>query len=226
MIAYFIKITKKDTYRDLHPYLPLLGKVIQHRITRYKKPIDYWRSLLGHLSTKIIIRDTYGIPISKQRHSVTNYGQPFIQSKQEIHYSISHSGSWVTSAVANIPIGIDIEAIGKHVNSIITNFLTKNELQYINTFQQPDIVSKATQLWTLKESYSKGLGTGLSEGFNTLELTPSNGSFKIAKNGTPVPAHFHSITSLPNHHFSLCSISSAPHPSVHYYNVTEFLDLI
>jgi len=61
------------------------------------------------------------------------YGKPFIRDVP-LYSNISHAGEWVVCAISDYEVGIDIECI--------------KEIDY--------------DMWTLKESYIKWLGTGLS----------------------------------------------------------------
>ena len=52
------------------------------------------------------------------------YGKPFLINAVEIHYNISHSGSYAACVVADLPVGIDIEQIKSADITIAEHFFT------------------------------------------------------------------------------------------------------
>lgn len=87
----------------------------------------------------------------------TTIGKPFFLNKPDIYFSITHCDGYVWVAVSNSPIGIDFEKINKEA---------KNDLEVAFTQADWEIVSndlyKSFQYFSLKEAYSKMIGTGFT----------------------------------------------------------------
>lgn len=86
--------------------------------------------------------------------------KPSLAENKGVFFNISHSGERVVCAFSNSEIGIDIETIQHFEKSLREHIYLKNEIEHINALHDPDL--GYTNLWTIKESLMKYLGTGLS----------------------------------------------------------------
>ncbi len=77
-----------------------------------------------------------------------------------IFFNISHSGEYVIGVASHTPIGCDIEKMVKAPIEIADRFFYNAEKDYISAHQNMDFAF--WQLWTLKESYMKMTGEGMS----------------------------------------------------------------
>ena len=81
-----------------------------------------------------------------------------------LQFNLSHSGEVVLCAVSSAPVGCDIEKIRPRFgDGIAERFFAENEKEYIK--EQPDADKKTSafyRIWTLKESYVKAVGKGVS----------------------------------------------------------------
>lgn len=73
------------------------------------------------------------------------HGKPFFPERPDIHFSISHSGSFALCAVDFFPVGADIEFIRPVTPSLISRVCSEAETQHSDFFS----------LWVLKESLVK-----------------------------------------------------------------------
>lgn len=137
-----------------------------------------------------------------------SYGKPFIKNLNDFHYNISHSGQWVVCAYGNSEVGVDIEKIVyEHDNNgIINNFFSKEEKDFICL--NADKITRAqrfTQIWTLKESYIKYLGTGLSTSLNSFSTNIIQGVVKNSENQIDKYAKLKSYLLGNDYYLSICS---------------------
>lgn len=100
------------------------------------------------------------------------YGKPFINNVNSFSYNLSHSGKWVAIVYGISQVGIDIEKIQTSKMDIDNEFFTEEERQYIYTGTDNEWTKRFTQIWTLKESYVKYLGAGLSIRLNSFSVNP------------------------------------------------------
>lgn len=98
------------------------------------------------------------------------YGKPCIEDSCH-HYNISHSRECLAIAFYDKEIGIDIEEMRKIRMQTILRSCSENECRrlYIDTQQKKgnfiestDVTRRFLSLWTLKESFVKMTGDGLS----------------------------------------------------------------
>ncbi len=106
------------------------------------------------------LRETCGIDLSRQTIEKGLHGKPYFADRSDIHFNISHSGDLAAAAVCEYPVGVDIQVYRPVKDSLIKKLCSDTELQYIRS---SDDKSRAfLQLWTLKESYIKATGDGMS----------------------------------------------------------------
>jgi len=86
-------------------------------------------------------------------------GQPYIEGYETLHCSIGHSYGWGVGAVAPFRIGVDIEKIRPHQDSLTNYIAESDELTLVQNFFN-DQTDKITLIWTIKESVMKALGVG------------------------------------------------------------------
>jgi 4'-phosphopantetheinyl transferase len=122
---------------------------------------------------------------------VGEYGKPFLLNEPGIHFNISHAGMYVVCAVSDTPVGIDVETTDhKGIMEVAKRYFAGDELHYVQSFQTAAAQQKAfATIWTMKESYIKRDGRGLSilTSFNV--LASSNVFFYPIPSGTETVCH-------------------------------------
>lgn len=91
-------------------------------------------------------------------YQIGENGKPFLDGSQS--FSLSHCGDYAVCAVSDSPIGVDIERKREGSASLARRFFTDSECRLIE--ESPDRDDKFCELWVIKESYIKALGTGLN----------------------------------------------------------------
>lgn len=134
-----------------------------NRISKYRYMADAYRTLLGELLIRYAVCQKSGC--NNNEIIISSKGKPYLIYPAKIFFNISHSGNWVIGAIADAPLGIDIEYIKKErdYKEIICRFYTDIERQYIMSDPNEDVqIERFHQIWTLKESYIKADGRGLN----------------------------------------------------------------
>ena len=88
------------------------------------------------------------------------HGKPYFSDREDIFFNISHSGNFVAAAVGECPIGIDIQVVQNVRERMIDKLCNDDEKQFISNC--PDKDKSFIILWSLKESYIKAIGKGMS----------------------------------------------------------------
>ena len=88
------------------------------------------------------------------------WGKPYLSDRPDIHYSISHCRGGVALSVSSGKTGIDIENVRAFSMTTARKVLSDDEMFMITRSVCPE--REFFKLWTLKESYVKAVGTGLS----------------------------------------------------------------
>ena len=94
-----------------------------------------------------------------------SHGKPYFPGT-DIHFNISHSGDLKILAIAETPVGVDIEKVRKADLRVAKRFC-ENEYNYIT---QKDSEHRFFEIWTKKEAYLKYKGTGLNGGLDSFDV--------------------------------------------------------
>ena len=146
-----------------------LSSVSQFRCDRantYKFDDDKRRSLAATILLDRLLKN-YSLNEKDMLYKTNSHGKP-IFSNSELQFSLSHSGEYVLAALDYDEIGCDIQKTGKADFNIAKRFFTPNECDYIK--KDCDFF----RVWTLKESFVKALGCGLSIPLNSFEIKNIN----------------------------------------------------
>lgn len=90
------------------------------------------------------------------------YGKPFLAEYPEIQYNLSHGDGIAACIVGEKECGIDCEKVRAYHVNVIKRAFSEAEKVLIENAEESEKDLIFFRLWTLKESYIKALGTGLS----------------------------------------------------------------
>jgi len=128
--------------------------------------------LLGEALARRMISAHTGAAPESLVFARSPHGKPFVCGYEDAHFNISHSGVFVACALSPAPVGIDVQTIGPARMNIAKRFFTENEYRYVEDSPDPEI--RFCRVWTMKESYLKRDGLGISgvklNSFDVLEM--------------------------------------------------------
>lgn len=143
-----------------------------------------------------------------------SWGKPFcISPATNICFNISHSGRWIVCAVAEQPIGIDVQQIiplSIHQQKCMSQKILTHSEQMI--CWESSLIDFNTYLhwrFSMKECCVKAVGLGLRYPFNTISLTGGPNQFIwIDPTGKVFFIRNYSLDS--KHTLSVCSLDPSP----------------
>ncbi|MGG4046143.1 MULTISPECIES: 4'-phosphopantetheinyl transferase family protein [Paenibacillus] len=145
----------------------------QRKIEAYLHQKDKERSLVGDMLTRLMLFRQFGYVSLKAPFTADRFGKPYLEGQSGMHFNISHAGDWIVCAVDSSPIGIDVELIRTIDMAIAHHYFSDAEQESLKAVPPENRLSYFFDLWTLKESYIKAIGKGLSEPlrFFTIDLS-------------------------------------------------------
>jgi len=171
----------QDTFNHL---LQVISKENREKCLRFRLKKDALRTLYGELILRHILHKDFSYKNEEIEILKGDKGKPYVKGSS-IHYNISHAGDYVACAFSKQEIGIDVEQI-KEIDFKIAK-------RFFSTCEYEDLLAKKTDerldyfftLWTLKESYIKWLGSGLSTPLNSFffAVTDNGISFTDTNHG-------------------------------------------
>lgn len=141
-----------------------LSKERQEKILRYKQEHSRKQGLGAALLLKEVLEDA---GLSMEDITYGKNGKPQIEG---LHFNLSHSGDMVILAVSDNEVGCDIEKISDVKEGIVDRFFAESEIEYLNKFEGIEKQREFFRLWTIKESYMKLTGEGMSLSLSGFEV--------------------------------------------------------
>ncbi|MCP5105795.1 MAG: 4'-phosphopantetheinyl transferase superfamily protein [bacterium] len=139
------------------------------RIRRFYREEDRIRGLIADILVRSLIIPKTGLKNSEIQFHNNDYGKPFLTGREDFQFNLSHSGIWVVAAVDRLPVGIDVEQIQPIDLDISKNYYSP--VEHRDLLGKDDKFSYFFTLWSLKESYIKIVGKGLSLPLNSFSIT-------------------------------------------------------
>ena len=101
--------------------------------------------------------------------TVGPHKKPTLAAYPDIHFNISHCHGLVACAFAPFPVGIDVEHIRPFRDHLLHRVLTPEEQAQLEAFSTTEEKRQEWffRFWTLKETFVKALGVGISYPLHT-----------------------------------------------------------
>lgn len=164
---------------DPKEYPELLNGLSENRkekTLRYRQLKDRKQSLgAGMLLQKCL--SEHGICAEDIR-----YGENGKPEVSKICFNLSHSNDIVVCVVSEKEVGCDVEKISELRERIAERFFTEYEIGYLNGFEGDEKRDEFYRLWTMKESYMKMTGEGMSLSLDRFEFI-FNENIKVYRDG-------------------------------------------
>ncbi len=222
---YILEIDRNLKTEEFARLLNFVSKEKQERIQRFRRYEDAQRAVLGDLMARSAILGRASIKNKDLFFGTNDYGKPFLHNPSGLHFNISHSGKWVACAVDNNPVGIDVEEVKPIDFKIAERFFSASEYESIISQPEEKRVNCFYRIWTLKESFVKAEGKGLSIPLHSFSMEIDQDSIK-AKIGDEYSRYtFSQIWQDKSAVTSVCSLDINPY-SMENYNVDSFLSFL
>lgn len=162
MEIYAVKISDISEEK-LNELCLLIDSEKKCKIEKFVNKKDKIRTVVGEVLIRTIIVENLKISNKYIRFNKNQYGKPYLKEYPNFNFNISHSGDYVLCAIDDKPIGVDVEEVKPiECEEIAKNFFTAKEFDYIVNQDSKFQLDRFYEIWTLKESYIKCCGQGLS----------------------------------------------------------------
>ena len=182
-----VKLLNTDAFLDVKDKLfSLLPPIVNDKLTNFKHFSAMQRSLWGEILVRKLLSEKLNIKSQEILFDINDKGKPFLKDIP-VHFNISHSGDWVVAAFSDDIVGIDVELIHNVNYDIASRFFSVKEFNDLFS-----IIDEGTKklyffnLWTLKESYLKLIGTGLTKPLNTFTVTYQGDNITLTDDENPI----------------------------------------
>lgn len=214
----FVWLTRPEevTQPDLLArYAMLLNDEERHRFHAFHFADDRHLYLVAHALLRTSLSRYADIqPDAWVFSSVEKHGRPEIAFTEacgdRIRFSLSHTRGLTACVITrNVDVGIDVECLDRQVDaeSIATRYFAPSEALFLAGLSSAEQNIRFLQLWTLKESYVKARGGGLSIPLDSFHFArDEDGAWQIGfsdSNDDPDAWQFTCMSPTPNHVMSV-----------------------
>ena len=161
---------------DVEAAMPLLSEQRREKIALLADADDRRGSAAAYMLLREALDEKYGISDAPV-FGYGDYGKPFLQGAEGVHFSMSHCRRAVVCAVADFPLGVDVESLRPYNGRLARYTMNDDELSRIESSPSPDV--EFVRLWTMKEAVAKLSGRGINNLKNL--LTEFAGSVKCVE---------------------------------------------
>lgn len=140
----------------------------RERILRYRFVEDQNRTVWAELLARSLIGAHVGQPALAVRISRDKSGKPY-RPEDDVNFSLAHSDSWVVCSIGKEKNGTDVQIPRENFLGIAERFFLPEEARFLHSMPPDARASAFLRYWTLKESYLKLTGEGLSGGLDTVD---------------------------------------------------------
>lgn len=146
----------------------------KHRANQFRQPTSRNQHVIGRGMTRRLIGELAGVDPRQIEFGIQDYGKPFVASPQPAirPFNVAHTSGLVVCGLADDPdgsdatvrLGVDVEAMDRRTDpAIAQRFFSEPEIQHLNRCKNDAEVRRSfLTIWTLKESFIKAIGTGMS----------------------------------------------------------------
>lgn len=167
--------------------LPLFTRERQAEILRFRFNADRNRTAYGELLARHLIAARTGSAIENISFGRDMLGKPFC-SQCEFQFNISHSGKWVVCSIGKVLNGVDVETDSTIDMAVAKEHFLISEYNHLLTMPEEKRNAGLLKLWTVKESYLKYTGEGLSGGLAGIDcLALLRGDHEVAAKNFILP---------------------------------------
>ena len=146
------------TWNSVQAMLPRVSEQRRAQALQFKHAFGQYACLKSYLILQDLLREHYGIE-GDLVFSYNEHGKPMLKEVSNIHFSISHCKEAIAVAVADRPVGIDVETLRMPSEALAEKVMDKGEKLRFDISDTPE--DFFTAIWTAKEAVMKCRGTGI-----------------------------------------------------------------
>jgi 4'-phosphopantetheinyl transferase len=205
--------------------IQLLPSESKGRLLGKSNTDNHDRSLLGELLARYSLKQFKGVTDVRKPFTIGSKGKPHLDGFPGIHFNISHSGGMIVCAVASSSIGVDVEHDRKVNFRVAERFFSPAEINDLFSLPESERQAYFFQLWTIKESFLKTIGSGLTRTLNSFTVKRSDQGFRLA--GDEVSEALNVKTyQIPGYYLAVCNDCQDFPQSIKSVSIKEIVDLL
>ena len=180
---YKLYIDENPLAIDLESALAMMTEQRRAKVLAFKHEQGRKLSAAAYMLLCKALREEYGID-EPPVFDYSEHGKPSIVGHPEIYFNLSHCRSVAACVVSSRPVGVDVEEVREFKDSLARYVLNDDEYAMVVGSPRPD--REFIRLWTMKESYLKLTGEGITRDLKTVLADTSAYHFNTQEIGTAI----------------------------------------
>lgn len=176
-----VRLDRKLDSLEVESLLHCISPLKKEVISNYYREKDQQRSLIAELLVRMVLIQRCGMKNQEISFIHSENGKPMLVGTETFHFNSSHAGEWVVCAFDSSEIGVDVEKVKTANLAISQSFFSEEE--HLDICNAPDPNDRFFDYWTLKESFIKNSGKGLSQGLNSFTILFSESTIRVMLEG-------------------------------------------
>lgn len=173
--TYIINVRRFEDEAVFCKALETVSPYRRQKIALLKNEKDKNRSLGAAAAFNAALKE-YGLDERMMEYDIGKQGKPYLRYNPELYFSLSHSGDYAICSIGGKEVGNDIERVRSGREQVAKRFFAKEELDWIHRAESADeIESRIFRIWTMKESFLKVTGRGMSLPLNEFAVMVEEG---------------------------------------------------
>jgi 4'-phosphopantetheinyl transferase len=158
-------------YRTCRACLSVLSKREQATLDNFLDFSAYRNFLCGRVLVRHLIARRLNVSPESLELELTKHGKPFLRGQEKLLFNISHTHQEICFALADKPVGIDVEQYSNQNIEFLHNALTPEEKRTIHSCVGTEKKRCLIKIWTAKEAIAKCAGTGITKEILSVNLS-------------------------------------------------------
>jgi 4'-phosphopantetheinyl transferase len=163
-----------DAAVDLAEHIEILDQQERERMQRFHFAPDRARYAIAHANLRTILGGYLAQPAAGVCFHVDEFGKPELGHKDtssSFRFNLSHSRSIALLAVANGPVGVDVEEVRPIEPEVADAHFSARERSQLSELRGEAWLAGFYRCWTRKEAILKAEGVGLSHALDSFDVS-------------------------------------------------------
>ena len=225
MEIHIIKVPEKI---DQHAFDRMLEGVSDDTcaaVKKLKKRSDAINTLTGEVLVRWLVSKHTGLQNSDIHFGRNPFGKPFVSGLYNFYFNVSHSGCWVACAIDSGEVGVDVEEIRQIDFEVAHAVFSASEYHDLMHREESQRLPYFYEIWTLKESYIKATGKGLSESLPSFSIQLHDQDIHCTASTLHTPLFFQKWDFLCGYKLAACSFQAADVTMLYIHHFDDLLKL-
>ncbi|MBB3126351.1 4'-phosphopantetheinyl transferase [Paenibacillus rhizosphaerae] len=171
MIRLYMLAIKNVSAAQFDHFMKRVSPERIRQVRRIRNRRDAVRSLFGEVMVRWGVSQVKPAAAFSKPWMRSEFGKPVFADEPDIHFNLSHSGDWVVAAIGPSELGVDVEQVLPVNPGIAESCFSPAELGLLQCLPEEERLGRFYDIWTLKESYTKCIGKGLSQPLDSFTIT-------------------------------------------------------